>query len=151
MSICFPKYLPEAKLLIAAVGEFEATRDWMENNYEVRTPEQVITKLTNRGIVIPISISATETDQVPSEVKPVAPKEAGNYSVLDSDPSYYHNTNDLLESPAGLNGLLNVIPFEMSVADTQKARGNEFMRKFVNRLSERTGINYSSPRSKQNP
>ena len=45
MSICFPKHTPEGKLLIEKVGEVEATRDWMENGYTVRTPNQVLEKL----------------------------------------------------------------------------------------------------------
>jgi len=56
MTICFPKHTSEGKLLIKTVGLVEATRDWMENNYEVRTPQQVLAKLNKRGVSMPYRI-----------------------------------------------------------------------------------------------
>ena len=39
---------PEFQALVNAVGKMEAMRDWMENDGEVRSPEQVIAKISAR-------------------------------------------------------------------------------------------------------
>ena len=45
MSICPNKNLPEWKALVAEVGSFEAFRDFMETNGEIRDPQTVAAKL----------------------------------------------------------------------------------------------------------
>jgi len=42
---CFPKDTPEGKALIEALGEFEATRKWMENNFTIPAPEEPVSDL----------------------------------------------------------------------------------------------------------
>ncbi len=49
--ICYPKHTPEGQALIQAVGTFEATRDWMEHNNTVRTPEEVLSGLGDQGVI----------------------------------------------------------------------------------------------------
>ena len=48
MLSCPNKNTPEWKALVAAVGEFEATRDFMEYKGEIRTPEQVLNKIADK-------------------------------------------------------------------------------------------------------
>lgn len=147
MSICFPKHTPEGKLLIETVGMLEATRDWMENNFEVRTPQQVLAKLSDRGINIPAKFNFETGELNPffaasPLMQKVDYKESTGYPKLDTQPSYYTGKKDLLESPAAMNSMLAQLPFELSIEENQKTMANEFMRKFVSRLSDRTGINF---------
>ncbi|MHA1966381.1 MAG: hypothetical protein ACW964_01140 [Candidatus Hodarchaeales archaeon] len=48
MSICINKNAPEWKVLVKAVGEFEAARDYLETGGKIRTPEEVEEKLEQR-------------------------------------------------------------------------------------------------------
>jgi len=54
MSICPNINLPEWKALEAAVGKLEAFRDFMETNGEIRTPEEVLTKIELRNSIDPL-------------------------------------------------------------------------------------------------
>ena len=49
MSMCPNKALPDWKALVQEVGEFEAYRDYLENGYEIRSVEDVVKKLQERG------------------------------------------------------------------------------------------------------
>lgn len=57
--ICPPKHTQPWKDLVLAVGEFQATKDWMENNNQVRTPEKVLNKLQKPSINNDLSIAFT--------------------------------------------------------------------------------------------
>lgn len=109
-----------------------------------------IYKFTNKGFryfTFPSDITAAELARIEqgdnSFMKRVNYKKSTGYAKLDDVPSYYTDLQDLLESPAALNGMLNQLPFQLNPTESQKAVANEFIKKFVQGLSDRTGINFS--------
>ena len=145
----FDNYWKDWKQIFEAKINMGRAKDISDLIYFIPDKEDIY-KFTNKGFryyTFPMDTTAAEMGQIaPGEnsfAAGISYKENSNYSILDNEPSYYKDLKDLTESPSALNGFLNAIPFQLSPADTQKARGSEFMKKFVDRLSERTGISYA--------
>jgi hypothetical protein len=70
MSICPNKNLPEWKALVAEVGNFEAFRDFMETNGDIRSPQVVSSKIKARtsDLVLQLTRTTAEGQPVNSEI-----------------------------------------------------------------------------------
>lgn len=106
--------------LVKAVGLFQASKDYIENNGTVRTPDEVIAKLEAKGewaeevtddFTRPV-LSATETEMLA----------------------------DMANTIPGFSAMFN--PISLSKADTDMRKGNSTLDFTINDLSKRLGIPY---------
>jgi hypothetical protein len=72
MSICPNKNLPEWKTLVEEVGEYEAFRDFFENEGEIRTPEMVQEKLNKEEIELQETFAPVEAESEMLSVADIA-------------------------------------------------------------------------------
>jgi hypothetical protein len=110
MSVCPNKNLPEWKSLVETVGEFEAYRDFMETNGEIRTPEAVVAKLDSRNATKYQHAKTTDTNNVISRekaetvLKALAAKFGDEYGYRISQPNYNIPWKGKVEPASAENG-----------------------------------------------
>ena len=110
MSVCPNKNLPEWKSLVETVGEFEAYRDFMETNGEIRTPEVVVAKLDSRNATKYQHAKTTDTNNVISRekaetvLKALAAKFGDDYGYRISQPNYNIPWKGKVEPASAQNG-----------------------------------------------
>ena len=106
--------------LVSAVGEYQAYKDFLENNGEVRDVENVIEKLIARG-------EYTEESDVEN---------------LDAfDKSEIDNLKELAARIPGFDAIFN--PINISPIDVSSSSGNAVLDAIIGSFSQRLGIAYN--------
>jgi len=105
--------------LVEAVGLFQASKDYMENNGEVRSPSEVIAKLEERGEWAEESTEDFTRPMVRSEIDMLA---------------------EMANTMPGYSTMFN--PIRLSEADTNGRKGNATLDFTISNLSKRLNIPY---------
>lgn len=106
--------------LVSVVGLFQATKDYMEQNGVVRTPEEVVAKLEDRGEWAPESSEdLTKNLMSQTEIEMLA---------------------EMANTIPGFSTIFN--PINLTKADTDMRKGNATLDFTISDLSKRLGINY---------
>ena len=105
--------------LVEAVGLFQASKDYMENNEEVRSPSEVIAKLEERGEWAEESTEDFTRPMVRSEINMLA---------------------EMANTMPGYSTMFN--PIRLSEADTNGRKGNATLDFTISNLSSRLNIPY---------
>ena len=132
MLVCPNKNTTEWKDLVATVGEFEAFRDFIESDYNIRDPKVVLEKLIKRGIT---TTSEKVIESSIQEVKPGVPE------LFDSNPELANVVYEALGFIANINKL-KIQDFKTKIGNSENIQDVvEKLKKYVEEFKDAYFVN----------